>query len=85
MSITPNAQICPNYSRGVIQRENENASSVGHGMYLVQVQKYNDAKAIHSVALDYKLLSHKPEFEFHVLLSKPWLKTVIFKRYYLKL
>ena len=56
-------------------------------MYLVQVQKYNDAKAMHSVALDYKYMSHKPEFkfEFHVLLSKPWLKTVIFKRYYLKL
>ena len=56
-------------------------------MYLVQVQKHNDAKAIQLVALDYKYMSHKPEFkfEFPVLLSKPWLKTVIFKRYCLKL
>ena len=57
MSTTPNAQICPNCSRCVIQRENENASCIGHGMYLVQVQKYNDAKAIHSEALDYKYVS----------------------------
>lgn len=45
--------------------KNENISSIGHGIYLVQIQKYaSDVKAVHLVALDYKYISHKPDFFF---------------------
>lgn len=46
-----------------LREKNEKIFSIGHGMYLVQIQKYvSNVMAIQLVALDYKYISHKLEF-----------------------